>query len=151
MTLPYHTPLDRQTLTDHGVPADWPFGVADRVRFHELDPLGHVNNAAYLTWFENFRFHYLRAYGLVRSDSGLGGLVLRALSVDYRASLLLGESYITVGRTVAMRTNSFSMEYGVFSGGLKVTSTAVIVLVKPDGRTTRPIPETVRRMFIARD
>ncbi|PWE34214.1 acyl-CoA thioesterase [Maritimibacter sp. 55A14] len=151
MDLRYHIPLDRATLRAHGVPDDWPMGVADRVRFHELDTLGHVNNAAYLTWFENFRVHYTTAYGLTRGRPQLDGLVLRALNVDYRASLRLGEDYIVTGRTTQMRNTSFTMEYGVFSGDLKVLSTAVLVLVEADGTTKRPIPEEVRRAFAERD
>ena len=43
---------------------DWPFGMRDVVRFSELDPLNHVNNAAYLSWFETARIGYIMEYGL---------------------------------------------------------------------------------------
>ena len=32
-------------------------------RFSDLDPMGHVNNAVYLTWVENARIEFLRALG----------------------------------------------------------------------------------------
>ncbi|WP_293444612.1 acyl-ACP thioesterase domain-containing protein [Planktotalea sp.] len=31
------------------MPKVWQLAMADRVRFNEIDMLGHVNNAAYLT------------------------------------------------------------------------------------------------------
>ena len=32
-------------------------------RFSDLDPMGHVNNAVYLTWIENARIEFLRTLG----------------------------------------------------------------------------------------
>ena len=43
--------LDKPALEKLGI-TGWSFGMRDRVRFSELDPLNHVNNAAYLSWFE---------------------------------------------------------------------------------------------------
>lgn len=40
-----------------------------RVRFHELDPYGHVNHGVYLNWFETARIEALEALGF-----GLGRL-----------------------------------------------------------------------------
>ncbi len=34
-----------------------------RVRFHELDPYGHVNHGVYLNWFETARIEALDALG----------------------------------------------------------------------------------------
>jgi acyl-CoA thioester hydrolase len=62
--LTYHAPIDAPGLRALGIPAPWAFGLADRVRFAEIDALGHVNNTAYLTWFESFRLPYLKARGV---------------------------------------------------------------------------------------
>ena len=64
MSLPLLTPLDIPTLRARGVPDVFNIGQADRVRFHELDVLNHVNNAVYLSWFESFRVAYMRDYGI---------------------------------------------------------------------------------------
>ena len=34
-----------------------------RVRFHELDPYGHVNHGVYLNWFETARIETMEALG----------------------------------------------------------------------------------------
>lgn len=45
-----------------------------RVRFHELDPYGHVNHGVYLNWFETARIEILDALGF-----GLDTLQARGL------------------------------------------------------------------------
>jgi len=64
--IPFLTPLDVAQLRASHIPEPWSYGIADRVRFGEIDVLGHVNNAAYLRWFENLRIQYLRAGSALR-------------------------------------------------------------------------------------
>ena len=153
MTLPLLTPLPPETLRAEGVPAPFAFGHADRVRFSDLDALDHVNNARYLSWFETFRIAYLRAYGL--GDYGSADrplLVLKQVGVDYHAPLHLEQTYVVAGRTRAFRRTSFTMEYGVWSGGaLRATSHAILCLMEPDFRTRRPLPDGWVAAFGDRD
>jgi acyl-CoA thioester hydrolase len=152
--LPILTPLPVETLRAQGVPAPIAFGHADRVRFAELDPLDHVNNARFLAWFETLRIAYLRAYGLAdyADRAGRPRLVLRRVTVDYRAPLHLDETYVAAGRTRAWRRTSFTMEYGVWAGGtLRATSEAVICLLEDDLVTGRPLPDAWTRAFADRD
>lgn len=154
MTFPLLTPLDTEILRANGVPPPFAFGQADRVRFHELDVLDHVNNARYLSWFETFRIAYLRAYGI--SDYGNAGgrpvLVLRSVAVEYKVPLHLEDVYIVAGRTRAFRNTSWTMEYGVWSGGrLCATSEAVIVLMEPDFVTRKRLPDSYVAAFTDRD
>lgn len=149
---PFLTPMYQDALRDHGVPAPWRFGMADRVRFHELDALNHVNNATYLTWFETLRVAYLRTYEVYEYVPGDPLLVMRAVTVDYHAPLFLGETYITTGRTTRLGRTSFQMAYGVFvEGTLRVEGTAAIVLLAPDGRTGVPLSDDKRDILIRCD
>ncbi len=154
MSFPFLTPLDPATLRAAGVPERFAFGQADRVRFHELDVLDHVNNARYLSWFETFRVAYLRAYGI--SDPAVTAprpvLVLKSVAVDFRAPLHLDDSYIVAGRTRAYRKTSWSMEYAVVSRArLCALSEAVICLMEADFTTRRTLPETYIEAFRSRD
>ena len=154
MTIPYLTSLDAATLREHGVPERFGFGFADRVRFQELDALNHVNNARYLSWFETFRIAYLRASGI--ADYAVADrrpvLVLRSVSLDYRAPLYLDDSYIVAGRTRAYRNTSWTMEYAVVSGGrVCATSEAVICLMEADFTTKKRLPEAYLESFRSRD
>jgi len=53
--------LDPGSLPDPGVPA---FETFFRVRFHEVDALGHVNNAAYLNYLEQAAIDHATFLGL---------------------------------------------------------------------------------------
>ncbi|SFR50351.1 acyl-CoA thioesterase [Litoreibacter janthinus] len=149
--IPYHTPLDADALRALGIPEPWNFGVADCTRFGELDPLGHVNNAAYLGWFENFRLQYMKAYGFSFTGENALIMVLRQVQVDYLREIKLDEDYIVTGRASKLRTSSFQMDYAVWAGGaLRTTSHAIVVLVKEDG-SKRPIPDEIRALLKERD
>lgn len=154
MTIPLLTSLASAALRDIGIPAPFTFGQADRVRFHELDVLNHVNNARYLSWFETFRIAYLRDYGIsTYSDiASRPVLVLKSVAVDYKAPLHLEDIYIVAGRTRAFRNTSWTMEYGVWSEGrLCATSTAVIVLMEADIVTRKKLPDSYVKAFTGRD
>lgn len=151
MSLPYLTPLDLPAPRAHGVPEPFAYGYADRVRFHELDALNHVNNARYFSWFEAFRLPYLRDYGI--SDYSPAGprLVLARAEAVFHAEMRLGEDYVLAGRTAWYGTSSFGMDYAVFAPDLRVSGTATIVLRTADGAGKWPLSDANIRVFRERD
>lgn len=48
-----------------------------------MDTLGHVNNVAYMTYFEHARVELFRELGLFRSDAGTGAVVVQS-NISYR-------------------------------------------------------------------
>ena len=151
MSLPYLTPLTEPDLRRNGIPEPWTFGMADRVRFGEIDVLAHVNNAAYLRWFENLRIHYFDAYGVADYTDTPPKIVLRNIGLDFISEVKLNDPYILTGRTVEMRASSFTMHYGVFvRGKLTTTGHAVIVSLNADN-SKRPLSDALRQRFIQRD
>lgn len=151
MTAPYLTFLDAEGLAREGIPDGWSFGMADRVRFAELDALNHVNNAAYLSWFEALRVHYVSAYGLSDYRPEDPELVLRDVACRYHAPMFLNERYIVTARTARYRRTSFTMEYAVFAETLRATGSAVIVCLARDGSGRAPLADAVVGAFRARD
>ncbi|WP_371154209.1 acyl-CoA thioesterase [Jannaschia sp. 2305UL9-9] len=154
MTLPLLSPLQGAALRDAGVPPPFAFGQADKVRFHELDVLDHVNNARYFSWFETFRIAYLRHGGLAdyAETAERPVLVLKSVGVDYKAPLHLEDTYVVAGRTRAYRRTSFTMEYGVWSDGrLCATSQAIICLMEADFVTRRALPRSYIDLFQTQD
>lgn len=151
MTQTYLEPLSTNALTQLGVPDDWAFGVADRVRFSELDALNHVNHTTYLRWFESLRIAYMKAYQVSDMSPNAPRVVLKSVAAEYRAAMFLDEEYVVVGRTAAFRNSSFTMEYAVFSGGLRVEGSAVVVLLTQDESSKAQLNETARAAMIARD
>lgn len=149
--IPFLTPLSAEDLRSQHIPAPWAYGIADKVRFGEIDVLGHVNNAAYLRWFENLRIQYFRDYGLFDYTGTPPKLVLRGLSLAFLKEVKLNSDYVLTGRTVAMRTSSFTMHYGVWvNGQLTTTGDAVIVSLNDDN-SKRPLSDKMRQTLITRD
>jgi len=146
------TPLEAPALRGMGIPVPWAYGIMDRVRFYELDALNHVNNTAYLRWFETLRIPYLRDYGLSTYCEDDPQLVLMSNTARYLAPMFLGEDYVVTGRTAAFRKSAFRMEYAVWrDGALTCSGDAVIVSLAPGGSAKQPLPADVTERFIARD
>ena len=153
--LPYHTPLGPDSLRGLGIPEPWRFGLADRVRFGELDALGHVNHTAYLRWFESFRLPFLKARGVTDYGPNAPRLVLKKVECTYLAEMGLGLDYVVTGRVSRFRNTSFTMDYAVWLPGSEAQETArggaVIVLLNRDGEGRYRIPKTGRTAFLNED
>jgi acyl-CoA thioester hydrolase len=120
--------------------ADFPYRLTDNVRFADLDPNQHVNNAVYATYFETGRVTLMkdRSYGLM--PEGLAWIMVR-LDIHFRAELKwpggieMGLGVSKFGRT------SVTFDQVVFSEGKCVASSqSVSVLI--DDVTRRPVPLT---------
>ena len=145
--------LDTPNLEAMGIHG-WPYGYSDQVRFHELDPLNHVNNASYLSWFENVRVRYFQYYGL--SSYGRGDddpqIVVRQQSVDYLAPMFQDERYVVTARTRLLKTSSLIMDYAVHSGGaVRASGSAVLVSLEQDGTARRPHKDAAIKRILATD
>ena len=121
---------------------DFPYRLTDNVRFGDLDPNQHVNNAVYATYFETGRVTLMKdpRHGLLQE--GLAWIMVR-LDMHFRAELRwpgtieLGLGVVRLGRT------SVTCEQVVFSEGRCVASaTAVMVLI--DEVTRKPAPLAVQ-------
>ena len=119
---------------------NYPYRLSDNVRFADLDPNQHVNNAVYASYFETGRVTLVkdRSFGLM--PPGLGWVLVR-LDIHFRAELhwpgtiALGLGVSRLGRT------SVSFEQVVFSEGRCMASAqATTVLV--DDSTRKPTPLT---------
>jgi acyl-CoA thioester hydrolase len=119
---------------------DFPYRLADNVRFADLDPNQHVNNAVYATYFETGRVTLMkdRSFGLM--PPGLAWILVR-LDIHFRAELRwpgvieMGLGVAKLGRTSA------TFDQVVFSEGRCVAS-AQSVTVLIDETTRKPTPLT---------
>lgn len=148
---PYLTPLSGADLRAAGIPEPWTFGLADKVRFGEIDALNHVNNVVYLRWYETLRVVYMEHYGIYDLAGHDPKFVVKSVGLDYKAEIMRGATYINVARTVQMRNTSFSMDYATFvDGQITTTGTAVCVVLDQDN-TKRPLTDALRETLITRD
>ena len=115
---------------------DFPFRLTDNVRFADLDPNQHVNNAVYATYFETGRVSLMKdhSYGLI--PPGLTWIMVR-LDMHFRAELRWpGTIEMGLGVSKFGRT-SVTFDQVVFSQGICVAS-AQSVSVLIDEATRKP-------------
>ncbi|HXB81361.1 MAG TPA: thioesterase family protein [Bradyrhizobium sp.] len=119
---------------------DFPYRLTDNVRFADLDPNQHVNNAVYATYFETGRVTLMkdRSYGL--TFEGFAWILVR-LDIHFRAELRWpGAIEMGLGVSKFGRT-SVTFDQVVFSEGRCVAS-ARTVTVLLDEISRKPTPLT---------
>jgi acyl-CoA thioester hydrolase len=119
---------------------DFPYRLTDNVRFADLDPNGHVNNAVYASYFETGRVTLMKDKSYWQLPDGLTWIMVR-LDIHFRAELHwpgtieMGLGVAKFGRT------SVTFDQVVFSQGRCVASAqAITVLI--DDATRKPTPLT---------
>ena len=65
---------------------DFPYRLSANVRFDDLDPHGHVNNAVYASYFETGRVTLVKDRSMGLMPAGLGWIMVR-LDIHFRAEL----------------------------------------------------------------
>ena len=116
----------------------------ERVRFRDLDSLGHVNNAVFLTYLEEARIGYLVPHGAEAVN-----MILARVEIDFRASLREGDEIEIGVRPSKVGTKSFELEYEVRRGDT-VAAEAKTVLVSYDYSNGRPVelPDSWREALV---
>jgi acyl-CoA thioester hydrolase len=121
--------------------ADYPHKVIEIVRFGDLDPQGHVNQAVFLTYFESGRVAMFR-----NPDLGIGvpgaTFVMVRMEVDYLKELHWPGT-IEVGTGIAeFGRSSFSAAQAIFRDGVcAATGRATLVCIDLASRKPRPLPD----------
>ena len=102
------------------------------IRYQDLDPYGHVNNAVYLGFFETIRIAYWRALasiiGLEKLEAGdIPGAryVIAETTVRYRAPVLLDDVLHGAASVPTIGNRSYTMDFELrtgeaFGGGVLV-------------------------------
>ena len=150
MSMRYHTPLTAEEQLAAGLPAPRTLALADRVRYAELDPLNHVNNKSYFTWFETLRVEYGLRCVLPFFDV-VPRMVLRGGEVRFHKEMLEGEDYIATAHVTAFRASSYTIEQLIWAGDLRASFNCVMVMLCPDGAERMPLPDALRDTFLDRD
>jgi acyl-CoA thioester hydrolase len=123
--------------------ADYPHRTSDIIRYADLDPQGHVNNAVFATYFETGRVAMFR-----NKDLGIGvpnaTFVLVRSEIDFLSELRwpgnveIGSAPSHFGRS------SFVMSQAIFCDGVCAgAGRATMVMVDKTTRRPAAIPEEV--------
>ncbi|HEY8843661.1 MAG TPA: thioesterase family protein [Gaiellaceae bacterium] len=119
------------------------------VRFGDLDALGHVNNAVFLTYIESARVAFLLDAGAVTSLEDMSIIVAR-IEIDFRAPIRFGGEVEIAVRASRFGDKSFDLEYVLRVEG-QVVAEAKSVLVGYDyaKRESVAIPDEWREKLAA--
>jgi acyl-CoA thioester hydrolase len=119
------------------------------VRYGDLDPQGHVNNATYLTYMEQARTRYLHHLGLWDGRSFMEiGIILAEVRVTFRSPVVYGQPVRVGARVSKIGRKSLTMEYCLEDGETQAElANGEAVLVAYDYRYSQPIlvPDSWRR------
>ena len=110
------------------------------VRFRDCDPMGHVNNAVYLTYFEVARFAWWRrAFG--PDGPADHGFIVARVEIDYRKPALTDQRLLVRLRLAAMGRSSFTVAYEILNGRtLELVAEGRSVQVAYDYARGGPVP-----------
>jgi acyl-CoA thioester hydrolase len=129
--------------------SDFHFYHPIEVRYGDLDPQGHVNNAKFLTYFEQARLAYLVQRGLFTTDQSFMeiGIILADVHITYLAPVYYGQN-IKVGVHVAKLGNkSMTWEQNVVdadTGKELAKGEVVVVAYNYKEESTISIPQEWR-------
>ncbi|MBL7929085.1 MAG: acyl-CoA thioesterase [Bacteroidia bacterium] len=81
-----------------------------QIRFSDVDSLGHVNNAFYLSYFELARMEFFKLSGLKINWHKIGIIIAR-VEIDYLRPLLLYNSAEVICKAGITGNKSFELLY----------------------------------------
>jgi len=108
------------------------------VEFRDLDGLGHVNNAVYLSYLESAKVDYFRdVVGADRLDD-LG--IVADVQITYRSPAFFGETLSIGVRVARVGTKSLGFEFEVRGPDERLVAEASSAHVAFDYSTRQPAP-----------
>ena len=111
------------------------------VRFRDCDPLGHANNAVYLTYLEQARLHYWRGlWGFGEPGSLVPGVIMARAEIDYRLPARYGQTLEIRIDLAAIGRTSFTYDYEIVDEEDRSIASARTVQVMYDYATAKPVP-----------
>jgi acyl-CoA thioester hydrolase len=115
------------------------------VRFRDCDPMGHVNNAVYLTYLELARFAYWKAAEIGRLAGEVSYIIAR-VEIDFRAPATTGEILDVAIAVTGLGRTSFSMAYEIRNaeGRLVAAAKSVQAAYDYDAGKAVPLPAAIK-------
>jgi acyl-CoA thioester hydrolase len=95
--------------------SDFHFYHPVEVRYGDLDPQGHVNNAKHLTYFEQARIHYMIELGLFTKDQSFMeiGVILADVHIAYFEPIYFGQNLKVGVRAARFGNKSMTWEQNI--------------------------------------
>jgi acyl-CoA thioester hydrolase len=119
------------------------------VRYGDLDPQGHVNNAKFLTYFEQARIEYWIQMGFFTKDQSFMeiGVIVADVRLTYLEPVYFGQNIKVGVRVIRLGNKSMTWEQNVVDADTdKELAKGELVIVAYDykSRKTIPLPQDWR-------
>ncbi len=122
------------------------------VRYGDLDPQGHLNNARYLTFMEQARIHYFQHLGLWNGGSFMNlGVILASIQIDFRNPVQFGQPVRVGVRTSRLGEKSLETQHVIEDarkGQVLAEASAVLVAYDYHKGQSIPVPDDWRRVIL---
>jgi acyl-CoA thioester hydrolase len=123
-------------MSDRDLP--FPYAVTIEVSFRDLDAMGHVNNAVYLTYMETARIKFLAELLELKGLSELPVIMAEA-TCSYKSPAFFGEQLTVDVGISRFGVKSFDMVYRITAGDARLVALAKTVQVMYDYAAARTI------------
>ena len=121
-----------------------PFVHTAELRWVDLDALGVLNNAVYLTLLEEARRAWCTAHGLMRA--GNFPFLLGETRVRYLEAIREPGPVDVALRLVRVGTKSFDMEYAIEREGMRHAIAWATLVWVDEAQRSAPVPEEIRAL-----
>lgn len=133
---------------------DYKYKTPIAIRFSDIDAVGHVNNAIYLTYFEEARLKYWK--DAIEWDWNESGVIVGRSEVNYLKPVMLGDTIACYARTTRIGNSSFDINHvlvRVTEQGEEICTTGKTVCICYDYKANKsmPIPSAERSRMIGYD
>jgi acyl-CoA thioester hydrolase len=121
------------------------------VRFGDLDAMGHLNNAKYLTYAEQARILYVREVCQLTGRWDSLGMILARIEMDFKLPVEFGDAITVYTRCSRLGGKSFDLQFVLVRGADEVVAQGLSVMVAynyTSGQTV-PIPDVWRERLRA--
>ncbi len=127
---------------------------AIQVRWGDMDALGHVNNAVFLTYMEQARSLYVSDLDLWQGGRGSLGMILARIEIDFKTPLFAGDDVRVFTRTVRLGNRSLQLAQWIArlkDSQLEIASQSLLTVVVYDYAASKstPMPERWRGIIKA--
>jgi acyl-CoA thioester hydrolase len=132
------------------------FSFPIQIRWNDLDALGHVNNAVFVTYFEIARGFYM-LHSCSWWDWKKDMFLIANITVDFHKELLLTSKDVKVFvKTSTIGTKSFVLDYIIVSESenqevIHATGSTTQVMFDMEKRATINIPDLLRDNLLSFD
>jgi acyl-CoA thioester hydrolase len=132
-----------------GGPAGEAFSIVERVRFGDLDAMGHLNNVEFLRFFETARIDFLGQLMPAHSPTSREefGWIFAECHIAYRAPAFFGDRLRIVIEPGELRRSSLRLDFRMVAeadGRLVADGYGVLVGYDYAAGRSQPVPDEVR-------